>query len=146
MMRKLLILAVGIVALSSCGPTTLYYWGEDFSDTYIYDKITYRNFKNQTPESICSMVVGYEEIVNNPGGIRGTIPPGVCAEYGYLLLQPTTAEYFQEFATSGQKRHFSRSDYGALFMEKGKELLQKELELYPESSVFILPLLNRLKN
>lgn len=145
-MRKILILAIGIVALSSCGPTTLYYWGEDFSTTYIYDKITYRNFKNQTPESICSMVAGYEDIVNNPGGKREVIPPGVCAEYGYLLLQPTTAEYFAKYATSGQKSLFPGSDYGALFMEKGKELLQKELELYPESSVFIVPLLKKLNN
>lgn len=143
-MRKLLILAFGILALSSCGPSSLYYWGEDFSNTLIYDRITYRNFKEQTPESICSMVAGFEEIINNPGGEREVVPPGVCAEYGYLLVQPTTAEYFAKYATSGQKKLFSGTDYGTLFMEKGKELLQKELELYPESSVFILPLVNKL--
>jgi hypothetical protein len=145
-MRKLFILALGIIALSSCGPSGLYYWGEDFSDTYIYDKITYRNYKNQTPESVCSMVAGYEEIINNPGGIRNVVPPGVYAEYGYLLLLPTTAEYFTNYATPAQKRLFSRSDYGTLFMEKGKELLQKEVELYPESSVFIMPLIKNLNN
>ncbi|MBO7321734.1 MAG: DUF4810 domain-containing protein [Bacteroidales bacterium] len=144
-MRKLLILSLALIALSSCGPTTLYYWGEDFSNTYIYDQITYRNYKNQTPQSICAMVAGYEEIINYPGGMRGVIPPGVCAEYGYLLLLPTTAEYFEKYATSGQRRLFTGSDYGNLFMEKGKELLQKEVELYPESAVFIMPLIKNIK-
>lgn len=144
-MRKLLILSLALIALSSCGPTTLYYWGEDFSNTYIYDQITYRNYKNQAPQSICAMVAGYEEIINYPGGMRGVIPPGVCAEYGYLLLLPTTAEYFEKYATSGQRRLFTGSDYGNLFMEKGKELLQKEVELYPESAVFIMPLIKNIK-
>lgn len=31
-----------------------------------------------------------------------------------------------------------------LFLERGKEMLQKELELYPESEAFVLPLLKKL--
>ncbi len=83
-------------------------------------------------------------MVRNPGGSRQIPPPGICAEYGYLILQPTTAATFAEYATKRQKSLFQGSDYAALFNERGKELLNKEIELYPESSLFILPLLKKL--
>lgn len=144
-MKKLLIISFCLVALSSCGTfSPLYNWGEDISDVTIYDQITYRNFKNQTPESICAMVVGYDGIVSEPGGTRGVVPPGVCAEYGYLLLQPDTPETFAKYATTKQKKVFRTTDYQSLFREKGLEMLNKEVELYPESSRFISPLIERL--
>lgn len=144
-MRKLLIICFCLVALSSCGSySTLYNWGEDLSDVTIYDEITYKNYKNQTPESICALVAGYETIVSEPGGLRGVVPPGVCAEYGYILLQPNTAETFAKYATYKQKRLFPSSNYQSLFSEKGLEMLKKEIELYPESTQFISPLIKKL--
>ena len=86
----------------------------------------------------------YEDIVSNPGGTRRMPPPGICAEYGYMLLIPENAAIFAEHATSMQKRTFDSGDYASFFPEKGKELLQKEIELYPESAKFIAPLIERL--
>lgn len=72
------------------------------------------------------------------------IPPGICAEYGYLLLSSGTADTFLNHATKKQKETFgTMSDYSTSFREKGIEMLQKEMELYPESSVFIQPLIQK---
>jgi hypothetical protein len=43
-----------------------------------------------------------------------------------------------------QRRTFTSGDYATFFPERGKELLQKEIELYPESAKFIAPLIERL--
>jgi hypothetical protein len=86
----------------------------------------------------------YEEIVEYPGGSRKMPPPGICAEYGYMLLIPENAEIFAKHATSMQKRTFNSSDYATFFPERGKELMLREIELYPESAKFIAPLIERL--
>ena len=86
----------------------------------------------------------YEDMVTYPGGTRRVPPPGICAEYGYMLLIPENAAIFAEHATAMQRRSFASTDYDAFFAEKGKEMLQKEIELYPESAKFIAPLIERL--
>jgi hypothetical protein len=86
----------------------------------------------------------YEDIVTNPGGERKMPPPGICAEYGYMLLIPENAKIFELHATSMQKRTFTSTEYTTFFPEKGKQLLLKEIELYPESAKFITPLIERL--
>ena len=86
----------------------------------------------------------YEDMVSNPGGTRKLPPPGICAEYGYMLLIPDNASIFAKHATATQKRTFDSEDYASFFPVKGKEMLQKEIELYPESAKFIAPLIERL--
>lgn len=54
----------------------------------------------------------YARIIQEPKGTRKTPPPGICAEYGYVLLK------------QGKK-------------EEGLALLKREIELYPESANFI---------
>lgn len=131
--------------LSSCGMTNaLYYWGGSQGGTTAYENMAYQSYDTQTPQSICDLVAVYENMVTNPGGFRQVPPPGICAEYGYLLLQPQTAEAFHNYATPYQKRLFKTADYSAVFLERGKELLQKEMELYPESTKFIEPLIKKL--
>ena len=88
----------------------------------------------------------YEDIVTYPGGSRNMPPPGICAEYGYMLLIPENAEIFAKYATSMQKRTFASTEYATFFPVKGKELMLKEIELYPESAKFIAPLIERLCN
>ena len=73
------------------------------------------------------------------------VPPGIYAEYGYLLLQPATADAFLNHATAKQRKLFKSSDFGTFFPEHGVEMLQKEIEHYPESEKFIKPLLERIK-
>ena len=111
-----------------------------------YEHLAYKNYDKQTPESICKLICIYEEIVTYPGGSRKVPPPGICAEYGYMLLIPENAEIFAKHATSMQKRTFSSTEYTTLFPEKGKQLMLKEIELYPESAKFIAPLIERLCN
>ena len=144
-MKRLFILALVTLGLTSCGMTsTLYYWGGEQGGATTYEHLTYRNYDKQTPESICKLICMYEEIVTYPGGTRRMPPPGICAEYGYMLLIPENAAIFEKHATNMQKRTFESTDYAALFPEKGKELMLKEIELYPESAKFIAPLIERL--
>ena len=144
-MKKLLLLSIVTVCLTSCGVTpSLYYWGEMQYGATAYEDLTYRNYDKQTPESICKLICMYEDVVTYPGGTRRMPPPGICAEYGYLLLNPENAEIFAKNATSMQKRIFSTTDYASFFPEKGKEMMLKEMELYPESAKFIGPLIERL--
>jgi hypothetical protein len=144
-MKRLLILAILSFSLASCGvSSSLYYWGGTQNGTTTYENLAYLNYDRQTPESICKLICMYEDIVTNPGGIRQMPPPGICAEYGYMLLIPENAEIFEKYATTMQKRTFASTDYAAFFPEKGKELMQKEMELYPEAAKFIAPLIERL--
>ena len=144
-MKKLLILAIVSFCLASCGMTsTLYYWGGTQNGTTTYENLAYKNYDTQTPESICKLICMYEDIVSHPGGTRRMPPPGICAEYGYMLLIPENAETFAKYATATQKRTFASTDYAAFFPEKGKEMMLKEIEYYPESAKFIAPLVERL--
>lgn len=143
-MRKMM-LAVMMAALACSCTTTLYNWGGGpLSETSSYEERTYAYFNKQTPESLCALVCMYEDIVSSPGGTRQVPPPGVCAEYGYLLLMQGTAETFASHASSMQKRRFKSADYASIFAERGRQMLQRELELYPESQRFIAPLLKKL--
>lgn len=144
-MKKLVVLLLVTFCLSSCGlMSSLYYWGGEQNGATTYENLAYKNYDKQTPESICKLICMYEDIVTNPGGSRQMPPPGICAEYGYMLLIPENADIFAKHATSSQKMTFSTTEYASFFPEKGKELMQKEMELYPESAKFIAPLIERL--
>lgn len=144
-MKKTFLVFVSFFLLLSCGTTSsLYYWGGVQNSTTAYENLAYHSYDKQTPESLCKLICVYEDMVVNPGGIRKIPPPGICAEYGYLLLLPSTAETFMKAATERQKRIFDTDDYASFFFEKGKILLQKEMEYYPESIKFIEPLLKRM--
>lgn len=132
--------------MSSCSTPLLYYWGGVKNGVSKYEELAYRSYDRQTPESLCELIVLYEDMTSNPGGTRNTIPPGICAEYGYILLQEQTLNSFEKYATRKQKKIFDTEDYSSLFQEKGILMLQKEIELYPESEKFITPLLNRIKS
>ena len=144
-MKKLFILVLVSFSLTACGLTSsMYYWGGTQNGTTTYENLAYRNYDAQTPESICRLICMYEDMVTYPGGTRKMPPPGICAEYGYMLLNPENAEIFNTYATTAQKRTFSATDYASFFPERGKEMMLKEIELYPESERFIAPLIERL--
>ncbi len=143
--------AIAFTALcaTSCGlfsssSSDLYYWGGTSDGTTVYEDLSYQRYKTQTPESLCELICGFEDMVQNPGGVRQTPPPGICAEYGYILLLPETASTFAQSATEKQKKCFERSDYEAFFAEYGLELLEREVKYYPEAAKFIEPLIKRL--
>lgn len=138
-----------IIFFGSCSTTqTLYYWGPDdaWKGVSQYENAVYKNYRNQTPETVCRLIFAYETMVTNPAGSRQVPPPGICAEYGYLLLNPETATIFAANATNKQRRIFDSDDYSTLFAEYGARLMAREIELYPESAIFIKPLLERFKS
>ena len=149
-MRKALILLVFIVSFASCGSArkaqVLYYWGGESDGTTRYERLAYNNFHRETPQSVCDLVVLYEDLVKHPGGLCNKPAPGICAEYGYLLLIPETASAFTEYATSEQKAIFSSGDFVTYFRQYGLELLQMEMEYYPEATTFIMPLLKKFSS
>lgn len=127
---------------TSCASEKLYYWGNVASDNaYEYDEAAYTYYDKQTPQAICNLIMVYEDMVNNPGGSRRVPPPGVCAEYGFLLLTPDIDQIFASTTTPRQRKMMSRTD----FYQYGLELMQREIELYPESAQFIKPLVDRAK-
>ncbi|MBO7287818.1 MAG: DUF4810 domain-containing protein [Bacteroidales bacterium] len=140
--KSLVIILSLILMFSSCSTTSMYYWGPvSFSDnTTGYEKSTYNYYKYQSPESICNMIETYRDIMIKCEANERMIPPGICADFGYILLNPENATYFDEYATKSQKRLMD----GIVFSEYGKELLEKEIELYPESRQFIEPILKRM--
>lgn len=146
-MKKLLTIVAVVLLMTSCVTTSkMYYWGKTNSEGVSkYEQLAYKHYDKQTPESICELVILYEDMTNNPGGTRNVIPPGICAEYGFLLLQPHTLESFEKYATNKQRNVFDTDDFASLFHEKGIKMLEKEIELYPESETFISPILKQVR-
>lgn len=105
-MKKVIFISIILLLLASCTTKKpLYSWGK-------YEITSYNYLKNSDEESIQQLIENYQQIIEKQKGTRNTIPPGVCADYGFLLLQ------------EGKTK-------------EGKELLMKEIVLYPESKIFI---------
>ena len=149
-MKKLLIFVASLVVFASCTSTQdLYNWGVPVNgDNFTrYDELSYNSYDKQSPQSICELLCFYEYMITNPGGVRNIVPPGICAEYGYLLLKPETAGMFLQYATAKQKKVFGgMDDYSTLFYEKGIQMMEREMELYPESVTFLTPILNQMRH
>lgn len=99
------VLAIAFISTSCNSTQNLYSW-------YNYEDATYQYSKKQTEELQAKVLEQYKKITENQKGVRGVVPPGMYAEYGYLLCK------------SGKKT-------------EGLGFLKKEIELYPESKAFI---------
>lgn len=110
-----------------------------------YEALSYKRADKESPKSICQVIEMYENLLAHPGGHRQVPPPGICAEYAYMLLQPETMDIFYKNATPSQISSFEKSIYGSSPFEKAVKLFEKEIELYPESTQFVLPLIKRLR-
>ena len=112
-MKKNTVIFSLLVTLASCAPTNMYYWGS-------YDLASYKHNKNKSEESQADLFSAFEDIINNKHkGTRNVVPPGVYADYGFLLIK------------NGQ-------------IAKGQEMLEQELVLYPESKKMVEYILNKL--
>lgn len=113
-MRKLFIATICVIAFASCTTQkTLYSWYDSENATYNYTK-------RGTDELLTKAMAQYEKVIKNQKGVRGAVPPGANAEYGYLLYK------------SGKK-------------EEGLALLKAEIETYPESEKFISRIIKQLE-
>ncbi|MDA3911852.1 MAG: DUF4810 domain-containing protein [Bacteroidales bacterium] len=112
-MKKLFVTIVAAFMLFSCGQKPLY-------DYRNYDNTTYSYLKKNDEKADQNLAETYESIIEKPRGERNTVPPGIYADYGYLLLQLDQTE-------------------------KGKKMLAREIELYPESKIFIDRILKKLE-
>ena len=111
-MKKISIAVLGVIFLASCQTQqTLYSDSEDA--TYVYTKRT-------TDEALEKAMVQYQKVIARQNGLRKTVPPGVNAEYGYLLCK------------AGRK-------------QEGLALLRAEVQAYPESEKFISRIINQLE-
>jgi len=111
-MKKIILIAFSICALYSCTAPKLYSWSN-------YETTSYNYLKASNEKTSADLVKSYQEIIKKQEGTRGVVPPGIYADYGFLLLQLNKTT-------------------------EGKEMLMKEIELYPESKVFIDRILKKL--
>lgn len=74
---KSIALSVVIAIVSGCATPSLYSWGRYESDMYKF-------YKN--PEHIVELMAGLEKTLEEAEA-RQKVPPGLYAEYGYLLLE-----------------------------------------------------------
>ncbi|HOT15516.1 MAG TPA: DUF4810 domain-containing protein [Bacteroidales bacterium] len=114
-MNKLIIVAVGALLMASCTvENQLYSW-------YAYDEASYNFLKNNDEKSRQELIENYQQIIEKQRGTRKVPPPGIYADYGFLLLQANKTV-------------------------EGKALLEKEIALYPESKVFIERILKMIED
>jgi hypothetical protein len=113
-MKNLCLLLGAIWLLSSCTvQKPLYNWAK-------YEATSYNYLKNSDEKSTQALIENCQKIIENQTGYRNVPPPGIYADYGYVLLQ------------------VGKTD-------EGKALLMKEIELYPESKIFIDRILKMLE-
>ncbi len=142
-LKPIAVLLGACLLFSACGTAEiLYNWGGEYDGVTEYERAAYRTSAKQSPESLCAMLVLYENLVSRPGGLRQVPPPGICAEYAWLLAQPETAATFAEHASSYQKSVLGITP--ARFLDRSRELFEMEMHYYPESVTFIKPLAERL--
>lgn len=113
-MKALLIrMAILLLILSGCTPQTkLFYWGQ-------YSSTLYKYKKNPDDNSLAAHKQSLHDVITRSPKLHKKIPPGICAEYGYIL--------YREGRTN-----------------EGIEYLEKETVLYPESKSFVQKLKDEL--
>ena len=101
-------------AVPAAAETPLYSW-------YDYQDDAYRYMKKGDSASMANLMKSYEQIIRRQNGLRRTVPPGIYADYGWLLIK------------SGRT-------------QDGIAMLRKEMELYPESAVLMQRMLKRYES
>jgi len=113
-MKKLVLSAICVIGMASCQTQqSLYSWYDSEDATYTY-------IKRGTEETLAKAMEQYKIVISKQNGLRRVVPPGVNAEYGYLLCK------------AGKK-------------EEGLTLLRAEIKAYPESEKFISRIINQLE-
>ena len=113
-MNKFILILV-VIFFSSCSSRkALYTWAN-------YDATSYNYNKNRDEKSVAKLIDTYIKVIDKQKGSRACVPPGIYADYGFLLIQNNKEE-------------------------EGKVMLGKEITLYPESKIFIDKILQMIEN
>ena len=116
-MKKLIIVPVcGLIILfASCSSSTesLYTW-------YDYENSAYQYQKKYSDESYVDAMEEYLKVIEKQKGARKVVPPGLNAEYGYMLYK------------NGK-------------IQEGLKFFKQEIALYPESEVYISRIIKQLE-
>lgn len=106
-MKKIILLLMTIVLFVSCTTSQkpLYSWGN-------YADANYNYLKKNDEKSTSKLTEMYEQIIKKQKGTRNVVPPGIYADYGFILIQANRKE-------------------------EGKTMLLSEIALYPESKIFV---------
>lgn len=108
--RRLLLLMVILFGLSGCAATNKYHWGN-------YEKSLYGYYKN--PSEMETLTESLADVIAE-GEVDGKVPPGIYAEYAYILY------------ISGKKQESIR-------------YFEKEKKSWPESSVLMEKMITMVK-
>lgn len=113
-MKKILFIILLLGLIISCTvQKPLYSYGK-------YEALSYNYLKNSDEKSTQDLMDSYKNILENQTGTRNVPPPGLYADYAFVLFQVGKTE-------------------------EGKAMLLKEVELYPESKILIDRILNMLE-
>lgn len=113
-MKKILLATLVAMSIASCTTTkTMYSWHD-------YEDVTYQYSKKRTEELKEKVLAQYQRLTEKQKGTRGVVPPGLYAEYGYMLCM------------EGKK-------------EEGLKYLNEEIKLYPESEKYISRIIKQLE-
>ena len=106
-MKKRILIFISAVLFVSCTTSQkpLYSWGN-------YADANYNYLKKNDEKATSKLVEMYEKIIKKQNGSRKVVPPGVYADYGFILIQTNRKE-------------------------EGKIMLLNEIALYPESKIFV---------
>lgn len=113
MIKKLSAAVIIFITLAACGNNKLYSW-------YDYEETSYKYSKTLTEKSREKLIKQYEKMIEKQSEARGVVPPGLYAEYGFLL-------------------------YKLDQQEKGIGFMRKEIDLYPESEIYISRIIKQLE-
>lgn len=113
MKKVIFILMSGLFLMSCGGQKSLYSW-------YDYEDATYQYSKKATDELRVKVLEQYKKMIDNQKGLRGVVPPGLYAEYGYMLYK------------SGKK-------------DEGISFLKQEIKLYPEAESYVSRIIKQLE-
>ncbi|MCM1520464.1 MAG: DUF4810 domain-containing protein [Lachnoclostridium sp.] len=86
-----------------------------------YEDASYQYNKKQTEKTEKKFVNEITKVIENQKGDRKSVPPGIYAEYGFYLYK------------TGQN-------------DEALKMLNKEIETYPESQIFISRIISQINN
>ncbi len=115
-MKKTFLTVLAVLMLTGCGSLE----DQSLYSWYDSESAAYNYTKRLSEEDLAEAMAQYKMVIEKQKGSRATVPPGANAEYGYML-------------------------YKAGKHEEGLALLKAEMDLYPESKVFVSRVVKQLE-